>query len=106
MNQMLQKKLGEHLRQTVKKTDEGKDVEKTVTDQEQRYYKCLSQVNELRDELKRLKQQHSKNALEMKRRLDDKQAKAEEIKAAFVDFKLEILKGAENSRTSKPIPAG
>jgi len=40
----------------------------------------------------------------MKRRLDDKQTKAEEIKAAFVDFKREILKGAENSRTSKPIP--
>jgi hypothetical protein len=103
LNQTLQRKLSDHLR-TVKKADEGKDVEKTVTDQEQRYYKCLSQVNELRDELKRLQQQNSKAAVEMKRRLDDKQTKAEEIKAAFVDFKREILKGAENSRTSKPIP--
>jgi len=103
LNQTLQRKLSEHLR-TVKKADEGKDVEKTVTDQEQRYYKCLSQVNELRDELKRLQQQNSKQAVEMKRRLDDKQGKAEEIKEAFVDFKREILKGAENSRTSKPIP--
>ena len=42
--------------------------------------------------------------MEMKRRLDDKQSKAEEIKDAFVEFKREILKGAENSRTSKPIP--
>ena len=49
-----------------------------MTDQEQRYYKC-SQVNELRDELKRLQQQHSKQAIEMKRRLDDKQSKAEDI---------------------------
>jgi histone deacetylase 6 len=51
-----------------------------------------------------LQQQHDKTAMEMKRRLDDKQGKAEEIKAAFVEFKREILKGAENSRTSKPIP--
>jgi len=103
LNQTLQKKLSDHLR-TVKKVDEAKEMEKTVTDQEQRYYKCLSQVNELRDELKRLQQQHSKAAVEMKRRLDDKQSKAEEIKEAFVEFKREILKGAENSRTSKPIP--
>ena len=104
LNLTLQRKLSEHLR-TVKKADDGKDVEKTVTDQEQRYYKCLSQVNELRDELKRLQQQNAKQATEMKRRLDDKQSKAEEIKDAFVEFKREILKGAENSRTSKPIPA-
>jgi len=103
LNQVLQKKLGEHLR-SMKKVDESKDVEKSVTDQEQRYYKCLAQVNELRDELKRLQQQHDKTAMEMKRRLDDKQGKAEEIKEAFVEFKREILKGAENSRTSKPIP--
>ena len=101
--QTLQKKLGEHLR-TVKKAEEGREVDKSVTDQEQRYYKCLAQVNELRDELKRLQQQHDKQAMEMKRRLDDKQSKAEEIKQAFVEFKREILKGAENSRTSKPIP--
>ena len=37
-------------------------------------------------------------------RLDDKEHKATEIKEAFVDFKREILKGAENSRTAKPIP--
>jgi len=104
LNLTLQRKLSEHLR-TVKKADEGKDVEKTVTDQEQRYYKCLAQVNELRDELKKIRQQNAKQATEMKRRLDDKQSKAEEIKDAFVEFKREILKGAENSRTSKPIPA-
>ena len=36
--QTLQKKLGEHLR-TVKKAEEGREVDKSVTDQEQRYYK-------------------------------------------------------------------
>ena len=79
LNQALQKKVGDQLR-TAKKADDSKDVEKSVTDQEQRYYKCLAQVNELRDELKRLQQQHDKSATEMKRRLDDKQGKAEEIK--------------------------
>ena len=89
LNQVLQKKLAEHLRTSAKKMDESKDIEKSVTDQEQRYYKFLAQVNELRDELKRLQQQHDKTAMEMKRRLDDKQSKAEEIKAAFVEFKRE-----------------
>eukprot|EP00324_Dicrateria_rotunda_P007015 CAMPEP_0206171500 /NCGR_PEP_ID=MMETSP1474-20131121/42515_1 /ASSEMBLY_ACC=CAM_ASM_001110 /TAXON_ID=97495 /ORGANISM="Imantonia sp., Strain RCC918" /LENGTH=81 /DNA_ID=CAMNT_0053578989 /DNA_START=18 /DNA_END=260 /DNA_ORIENTATION=+ len=44
LNQTLQRKLAEHLRST-KKADDVKDVEKSVTDQEQRYYKCLTQVN-------------------------------------------------------------
>ena len=61
-------------------------------------------LNELRDELKRLQQQYDRTAMEMKRRLDDKELKAREIKEAFMDFKREILKGAENSRTGKPIP--
>merc|ERR1719240_2096564 len=75
-----------------------------MTDQEQRYIKCLGQVNELGDELKRLQSQYDKTEMEMKRRLDDKETKAKEIREAFLEFKREILKGAENSRTSKPIP--
>ena len=88
-----------------------------MTDQEQRYFKCLSQarralltmssffapltatlanltprvtlslsfysrcqVNELRDELSRLQQLHDRLSLETKRRLDDKEHKASEIK--------------------------
>ena len=61
-------------------------------------------MNELRDELKRLQRQYDKTATEMNRRLQDKESKANEIKDAFMDFKREILKGAENSRTGKPIP--
>ena len=41
----------------------------------------------------------------MKRRLDDKEGKAREIKEAFLRFKREIFVGAENSRTGKPIPS-
>jgi len=104
LNQNLQRKLSDYLR-TVKKNEENKEAqEKSVTDQEQRYFKCLAQVNELRDELKRLQAQFDRTAMEMKRRLDDKETKAREIKEAFIDFKREILKAAENSRTGKPIP--
>mmetsp|Transcript_53665 Transcript_53665/g.117027 ORF Transcript_53665/g.117027 Transcript_53665/m.117027 type:complete len:543 (-) Transcript_53665:426-2054(-) len=103
MNQNLQRKLAEHLR-TVKKSDETKDTETAVTDQDQRYFKCLAQVNELRDELRRVETQYDKAAMEAKRRLEDKEKKAAEIKDAFLDFKREIFKGAENSRTGKPIP--
>ena len=43
LNQGLQRKLADHLR-SAKKSDENKEAEKSVTDQEQRYFKCLSQV--------------------------------------------------------------
>jgi len=101
-NQGLQRRLAEYLR-TVKKSDEHKEVEKSVTDQEQRYFKCLAQVNELKDELSRLNLQYDKTAMEMKKRFEDKEKKAKEIKDAFIEFKREIFKGAENSRTGKPI---
>ena len=67
LNQTLQRKLVDYLR-TVKKNEENKEAEKSVTDQEQRYFKCLAQVNELRDELKRLQQQYDRTAMEMKKR--------------------------------------
>lgn len=103
-NQGLQRRLADYLR-TVKKSDEHKqDAEKSVTDQEQRYFKCLAQVNELKDELSRLNLQYDKTAMEMKKRFEDKEKKAKEIKDAFIEFKREIFKGAENSRTGKPIP--
>jgi len=67
--QALQRKLVEYLR-TVKKSDEQKDAEKSVTDQDARYFKCLAQVNELRDEMARLRSQYDKTAMEMKKRCD------------------------------------
>merc|ERR1719291_754681 len=65
-NQALQRKLADYLR-TVKKSDEQKDAEKSVTDQDARYFKCLAQVNELRDELRRLEGQYDKTAMDMKK---------------------------------------
>lgn len=47
--QALQRKLVEYLR-TVKKSDEQKDAEKSVTDQDARYFKCLAQVRRERRE--------------------------------------------------------
>jgi len=85
-NQALQRKLVEYLR-TVKKSDEQKDAEKSVTDQDARYFKCLAQVNELRDEMARLRSQYDKTAMEMKKRFEDKEKKAQEIKDAFIEFK-------------------
>jgi len=102
-NQGLQRKLVEYLR-GVKKSDEQKDAEKSVTDQDARYFKCLAQVNELRDELRRLEGQYDKTAMDMKKRFEEKEKKATEIKEAFIEFKREIFQGAENSRTGKPIP--
>eukprot|EP00967_Tisochrysis_lutea_P114651 scaffold182889_cov31-Tisochrysis_lutea.AAC.1 len=103
-NQALQRKLGEYLR-TVKKHDERAETEAAVVDQEARYTKTLGQVVELREEFHRLQKTYNSLVSEIQQRLDEKEAKAREIRDAFLAFKREIFKGSENSRTGKPISA-
>jgi hypothetical protein len=43
-------------------------------------------------------------AMELQTRLDEKESRAQEIQKSFVEFKREIARAAENSRTGKPIP--
>jgi hypothetical protein len=103
-NGALQRKLADYLR-SIKKADDRAQAETSVTDQEARYVKCLGQVVELRDELRRLEGTYDAMATEMRQRLGDKAAKAVEIREAFLEFKREIFRASENSRTGKPIPA-
>ena len=43
-------------------------------------------------------------AMELQARLEEKEARALEIQRSFMDFKREIARNAENSRSGKPIP--
>merc|ERR1712072_1156163 len=54
-------------------------------------------------DLTQLRLRYQSQAMELQTRLDDKTAKAQEIKDYFRDFKKEIIQAAENSRTGKPI---
>lgn len=103
-NAELQRKLADYLR-SVKKTDHRSQAETSVIDQEARYMKCLGQLVELRDEHRRLEGMYDVISAETRQRLKEKVAKAMEIREAFLEFKREIFRGSENSRTGKPIPA-
>eukprot|EP00002_Diphylleia_rotans_P021843 TRINITY_DN4261_c0_g2_i1.p1 TRINITY_DN4261_c0_g2~~TRINITY_DN4261_c0_g2_i1.p1 ORF type:complete len:631 (-),score=212.53 TRINITY_DN4261_c0_g2_i1:818-2710(-) len=87
-----------------KKTEEIREAEKTVQDQEQRYLKCLAGLDELRDELGKVKTQYDRASIELKSKVDEKDTKATEVRNQFMLFKREIALAAQNSRTGKPIP--
>jgi hypothetical protein len=81
------------------KEEKGNHVEN-----EKRYYDALANVIEERNKLQRAQAQYDRIAMDLQGRLDEKEFKANEIHESFRDFKREIAKGAENSRTGKPIP--
>jgi hypothetical protein len=71
---------------------------------ERRYLGRLGQWTETQRELEEMKTQYNRAAMDLQARLDDKEAKGNEIRESFADFKREIAKSAENSRTGKTIP--
>nr|KAJ3414137.1 Coiled-coil domain-containing protein 96 [Polyrhizophydium stewartii] len=105
-NAFLQNKLGEYFKKkrSIKQTDDTRDGEKSVSDQEQRYANCMSSLNELRAEYNTLNVTNQKIVSEYKSKLEERleevTAKADE----FCKYKRTVALGAENSRTGKPLP--
>jgi hypothetical protein len=110
-NQALQKQLAPYLQRKAEGGGGGgggggqKDEKTSSVENEKRYYDALASVIEERGKLQRAQAQYDRIAMSLQGRLDEKESKANEISASFRDFKREIGKGAENSRTGKPIPA-
>ncbi|CAK9107551.1 Coiled-coil domain-containing protein 96 [Durusdinium trenchii] len=73
-------------------------------EKERQYTNSLSACHDAAETLKRTREAYDKVAMELQTRLDEKEAKALEIRNSFAHFKREIAKAAENSRTGKPIP--
>ncbi|XP_078610664.1 cilia- and flagella-associated protein 184-like isoform X2 [Branchiostoma floridae x Branchiostoma japonicum] len=98
----LQHKLAEYFRK--KKTDESRqDMDKNVTDQEQRYLKYMSNLEELHHQEvveQDLYQQQIEDLLE---RRQDKERKAVEEWERYQAFKREVALTAVNSRSGKPV---
>ncbi|XP_019613905.1 PREDICTED: coiled-coil domain-containing protein 96-like isoform X1 [Branchiostoma belcheri] len=101
-NAQLQNKLAEYFRK--KKTDESRqDMDKNVTDQEQRYLKYMSNLEELHHQEgveQDLYQQQIEDLLE---RRQDKERKAVEEWERYQAFKREVALTAINSRSGKPV---
>ena len=69
-----------------------------------RYRDFSRAVGAGREALDRKQHEYDRVAMELQGRLDDKDEQSDEIRDAFGDFKKEIAKSAENSRTGRPIP--
>eukprot|EP00937_MAST-01D_sp_MAST-1D-sp2_P005888 g5888.t1 len=80
------------------------DKEVAQAEQEKRFLDALAAVVGEQGALERERARFDRVAMELQGRLDDKEFKAQEISESFKDFKREIAKAAENSRTGKPIP--
>ncbi|RKO93108.1 hypothetical protein BDK51DRAFT_11839, partial [Blyttiomyces helicus] len=101
-NALLQHKLGEYFRR--KRTDETRDSEKSVADQEQRYSNCMSALNDLRGEYEVLNTTNEKVVSEYKVRLEERIDEAVIKASEFTKFKRSVALAAENSRTGKLLP--
>ena len=102
-NQALQHKLAEYFKK--KKTEEARhEVDKNVTDQEQRYMKYVNNLEELRQQQMVEQEEYNERLEEMKERKAEKQAKVEEEWQKSIEFKKSVAAAAINSRSGRPIP--
>lgn len=102
LNQQYQHKLAEYFKK--KKTDDrGQEIEKNVTDQEQRYLKYISNLEELQAAEAQQASSIEIQLEELKSRCQEKQENVEETSDALMNFKYEVAKTAINSRSGKPL---
>uniref|UniRef100_H2ZR54 CCDC113/CCDC96 coiled-coil domain-containing protein n=1 Tax=Ciona savignyi TaxID=51511 RepID=H2ZR54_CIOSA len=102
-NHQLQHKLAEYFRK--KKTEETRqEVDKNVTDQEQRYFKYMSNLEELRQQQTAEQETYNEQLEELKARKAEKHGKVEEEWSKAIEFKRAVAAVAINSRSGRIIP--
>mmetsp|Transcript_23290 Transcript_23290/g.28144 ORF Transcript_23290/g.28144 Transcript_23290/m.28144 type:complete len:462 (+) Transcript_23290:103-1488(+) len=72
--------------------------------QDTRYQQALAQWAEQLEEKQRIQRHFETQTFDMKARLEERMTRANDIRSAFRNFKLEVARSSENSRTGKPIP--
>lgn len=72
--------------------------------QDTRYQQALAQWAEQLEEKERIQRHFETQTFDMKARLEERMTRANDIRSAFRNFKLEVARSSENSRTGKPIP--
>nr|CAB3228790.1 coiled-coil domain-containing protein 96 [Phallusia mammillata] len=103
-NYALQHKLAEYFRK--KKTEEARqEVDKNVTDQEQRYMKYMSNLEELRQQQAAEQEAYNEQLEELKARKMEKHGKVEDEWTRAIEFKKAVAVDSINSRSGRPIPA-
>ncbi|KAG6957755.1 hypothetical protein JG688_00010838 [Phytophthora aleatoria] len=115
-NTKLQRRIAAHLQKNQESSpataDAGGDAagsagrredKANASENAKRYLECLRSVHEAKVQMATAQSQYDKVALELQARLDEKEAKVTEIQDAFLEFKREVARNAENLRTGKPI---
>ncbi|ETI40905.1 hypothetical protein F442_13640 [Phytophthora nicotianae P10297] len=113
-NIKLQRRIAAHLQKTQESSpatagadavgSAGRREDKAnASENAKRYLECLRSVHEAKVQMATAQSQYDKVALELQARLDEKEAKVTEIQDAFLEFKREVARNAENLRTGKPI---
>lgn len=101
-NNTLQHKLAEYFRR--KKTEESRqEVDRNVTDQEQRYMKYMSNLEELRQQESVERESYNEQIEDMKQRKVVKQELVEEEWKEYCQFKRSIALSSVNSRSGRPL---
>ncbi|CAN0439426.1 unnamed protein product [Ectocarpus sp. 12 AP-2014] len=87
----------------------GRGVEKEATplhESEKNYAESLASIVSCRERLQEQQAEYDAVAIALQTRLDEKEYKSREIADSFREFKREIARTAEHSRTGKAIPKG
>mmetsp|Transcript_1726 Transcript_1726/g.3299 ORF Transcript_1726/g.3299 Transcript_1726/m.3299 type:complete len:583 (+) Transcript_1726:5108-6856(+) len=103
----LQRKLAAYLASQKRRdnTDRANEKESMAAhEMEKQYNDTLTSIVLGEEKLNNQKTEYDKIAIDLQTRLDEKECKANDISQAFRDFKREISRGSENSRTGKPMP--
>ena len=69
----------------------------------EKYLKVLDELDSLNDQLRNMHTYYDSTVQEMKSKYNEKWSKANEIRDSFSQFKREIAKASENSKTGKPL---
>jgi len=97
-NQDLQKEII-----TMDSTYEQYDKQPDVSMNEHKYLNTLANVHQVRFNLKETQERYNKMATELQAKLNEKQAKCDEIQKQFKDLKMSVGKNSVYSRTGKQI---
>lgn len=108
-NSALDKQCALYLHSLGSKKTEGKDQEggqarKSQAELGQNYSATIRVIGDNMARLERDQESYDRESLDLQSRLEEKEEKVESVREAFTNFKTEIAKAAENSRSGKPIP--
>ncbi|CAD7964155.1 unnamed protein product [Amoebophrya sp. A25] len=100
----LQKRVIQYKHSTQKAGQSQPDLEGQQRITEHKYLNVLSHVNQIRVKLRTQQVRGARIGEELRAQLEDKRAKGIECRDSFRDFKRQVAKNAEYSRTGKGIP--